>query len=328
MIRDIYLHGSLGEKYGEHHRFDVSTVAEFVQAMFCFRKDFVDDIGNGSWEILSGNPGDLVAMTEDMLKFELGNAPEIHIAPVVSGSGGGDGKGILSVVTGVAMVAASFVIPGSGLVAGTGMYFAGTSIGMSFSSLAMMGGLMMLGGVSQLMAKSPKGKDAIGSESKNSFILGGVQNVTEEGACLPVQFGRVRYGGIVVSAGLSVEQINAWDGNVPAAGQSSGGVSWNEMVSVLATVNSNQMGTIKPDGGKSYRSGTDVVYSITPSSGCSISDVKVDGSSVGAVSSYTFTNIQKTSGDYDHTIHVTFSGPSGYYETNMNDEGGVFDGLG
>jgi predicted phage tail protein len=325
MIRDFYLHGSLGDKYGEHHRFEVSTIAEFVQAMFCFHKDFIDFIANDSWLILSGRPGSFIVMTEDMLDMQLGNTNEVHISPSISGSGGGDNKGVLQTVAGAAIaivaVAASVYTGGGSLALYGGM-------SVSYSSMAMMGGLMMLGGVSQLIAKSPKGKDAIGSESKNSFILGGVQNVTEEGACLPVQFGRVRYGGIVVSAGLSVEQINAWDGNVPAAGQSSGGISWNEMVSVLATVNSNQMGTIKPDGGKSYRAGTDVVYSITPSSGCSISDVKVDGSSVGAVSSYTFTNIQKTSGDYDHTIHVTFSGPSRYYETNMNDEGGVFDGLG
>lgn len=325
MIRDFYLHGALGEKYGKHHRFDVCSVAEFVQAMFCFHKDFIDFIANDSWLILSGRQESFIAITEDMLEFQLGNTNEVHIYQDISGSGGGDNKGVLQTVAGAAIaivaVAAS-VYTGGGSLA----LYGGMSI--SYSSMAMMGGLMMLGGISQLMAKSPEGKDAKGEDSRNSFLLGGTPNVTEQGACLPVQFGRVRSSGIVVSAGLSVEQINTWDGNVPAAGESSGGVSWYDMVAVLATVNSSQMGTIKPDGGKSYRAGTDAFYSITASPGCSISDVKVDGSSVGAVSSYTFTNIQKTSGDYDHTIHVTFSGPSGYYETNMNDEGGVFDGAG
>lgn len=61
-------------------------------------------------------------------------------------------------------------------------------------------------------------------------------------------------------------------------------------------------GSISPSGTTTLVKGDSKTFSITPSSGYKISSVKVDGASVGAVSSYTFNNI--TSG---HTISVTFA---------------------
>ena len=49
-----------------------------------------------------------------------------------------------------------------------------------------------------------------------------------------------------------------------------------------------------------------MTYSITPFSGYHISDVTVDGQSVGAVDSYTFDNVTD-----NHTIAVTFARDSG-----------------
>ncbi len=61
-------------------------------------------------------------------------------------------------------------------------------------------------------------------------------------------------------------------------------------------------GSISPSGRSSVREGLDKTYTITPESGYAISDVLVDGKSVGAVSSYTFDNVQKS-----HTIEAQFS---------------------
>jgi ABC-type transporter MlaC component len=50
-------------------------------------------------------------------------------------------------------------------------------------------------------------------------------------------------------------------------------------------------GTIAPAGTATVTSGSSKSYSITPATGYRISDVKVDGVSVGAVASYSFTNV-------------------------------------
>ena len=60
-------------------------------------------------------------------------------------------------------------------------------------------------------------------------------------------------------------------------------------------------GSISPSGDVPVNEGSDQTFTITPDTDYKIADVLVDGSSVGAVSSYTFTNVTK-----DHTISATF----------------------
>jgi len=60
-------------------------------------------------------------------------------------------------------------------------------------------------------------------------------------------------------------------------------------------------GSISPSGSIIVNQGSDKSFTITPDTGYQIDDVRVDGSSVGAVSSYTFTNVTQ-----DHTIYATF----------------------
>jgi trimeric autotransporter adhesin len=68
----------------------------------------------------------------------------------------------------------------------------------------------------------------------------------------------------------------------------------------IFTSSAGPNGTISPIGTVSVCTGESKVYTITPNSGYHIEDVIVDGSSVGAVSSYTLTATAA------HTIHATF----------------------
>jgi hypothetical protein len=68
---------------------------------------------------------------------------------------------------------------------------------------------------------------------------------------------------------------------------------------IKATAGSN--GTINPLGNVVVNYGTDKTFTITPADLYKIADVKVDGTSVGAVASYTFTKVVS-----DHTIEAEF----------------------
>ena len=76
-------------------------------------------------------------------------------------------------------------------------------------------------------------------------------------------------------------------------------------------------GSITPSGDVSVRAGANQTFTITPNRSYAVSDVKIDGRSIGAVRSYTFENISAS-----HTIEVQFrvrssfvDVPSGsYYE--------------
>ena len=61
-------------------------------------------------------------------------------------------------------------------------------------------------------------------------------------------------------------------------------------------------GAISPSGKISVREGRNQVFTITPDQGYAVSDVQIDGESVGAVTSYTFENVRKA-----HTIAVSFA---------------------
>ncbi len=61
-------------------------------------------------------------------------------------------------------------------------------------------------------------------------------------------------------------------------------------------------GTISPQGTGNFATGANQTYTITPAANYQVADVKVDGTSQGAVTSYTFTNITAS-----HTIEATFS---------------------
>ena len=69
----------------------------------------------------------------------------------------------------------------------------------------------------------------------------------------------------------------------------------------IITATAGEHGKIDPEGTVTVPKGESKTFTITPDSGYYIKDVLVDGKSVGAVSTYTFENVEK-----NHEIHATF----------------------
>jgi hypothetical protein len=70
----------------------------------------------------------------------------------------------------------------------------------------------------------------------------------------------------------------------------------------VITASADPNGTISPSGDVTVNYGDNQAFTITPATGYHIADVLVDGSSVGPVSSYTFTNVTD-----NHTIAASFA---------------------
>ena len=68
------------------------------------------------------------------------------------------------------------------------------------------------------------------------------------------------------------------------------------------TASAGAGGSIDPSGAVIVTDGADQTFTITPDAGYHVADVLVDGVSVGAVTSYTFTDVQA-----DHTIAASFA---------------------
>src|SRR5258706_69749 len=68
------------------------------------------------------------------------------------------------------------------------------------------------------------------------------------------------------------------------------------------TASAGANGAISPSGAVGVNYGSNQAFTITPNTGYHVADVLVDGSSVGAVTSYTFTNVTA-----NHTIAASFA---------------------
>ena len=90
-----------------------------------------------------------------------------------------------------------------------------------------------------------------------------------------------------------------------------GGSSGYSYYTIKATAGAG--GSISPSGSVSVREGRDQTFTITPDKGYAVSNVKIDGKSIGAVKSYTFENVSRP-----HTIEVIFM------KANGNPQAGVF----
>lgn len=195
-MKTIILNGQLGKLFGRRHRFDVATAGEAVRALCAnfpgFERHMMETPNVGYRVKLHDAP--LQDIKE--LHHPVGGRT-ITITPVVSGAGRGMGQ----ILLGAALIAAAVFIPGLG----TAMLIGATSVAsVAFS----VGVSLVIGGVAQLLAPSPKSNaPAERPENQPSYVFNGPVNTTAQGQPVPVGYGRLVVGGAVISGGLSTEEI-------------------------------------------------------------------------------------------------------------------------
>ena len=127
----------------------------------------------------------------------------MHIAPVIKGAGRGMGQILAgALLIGLAVFAAPAVGAGTGFLGSTGSGLLGAT---ASKALGYIGTALVLGGVSQLLSPAPP---SFNEASKlQSFSFSGIVNVAEQGLPVPICYGRVVTGSVVISAGLNSEPI-------------------------------------------------------------------------------------------------------------------------
>ena len=144
-------------------------------------------------------------ITEDYLNLR--SEDDIQIIPVAVGAKSFFESTIGKGVTGAALIAAPYLAPavigatatGIGAVVGTAM----TSIGVS----------MAIGGVTQMLTPTPpsnSGASSMGDDdplAQGSYAFSGITNVSVSGIPVPIIYGEVFTGSIVISSGVDTVQI-------------------------------------------------------------------------------------------------------------------------
>ena len=150
-----------------------------------------------------------IDINEDDLLDPLGQQ-EIQIIPVVVGA---DKifKGIGKVLTGVAIVAAVGLTGGFGAGVGfSGLGFTATGAGLGASLAAAAGNFgiyLALSGAAEMLTPVPKPPGVSDDPQSQNFSFSGVQNTSRAGTALPIIYGEIFAGSLVVSAGIDTVQI-------------------------------------------------------------------------------------------------------------------------
>ncbi len=103
-----------------------------------------------------------------------------------------------------------------------------------------------------------------------------------------------------------IDEIGIWNriltaGEITQLYDSGNGQSYPFTLSHTITASAGSNGSISPSGAVSVSLSGSQTFTITPDSGYNVSDVLVDGVSVGVASSYTFSNVRA-----NHTIAASF----------------------
>jgi len=161
----------------------------------------------------------------DEIHNPTGQDEEISITPVLAGAGGGVGK----ILTGVALVAAAIVFAplGAGFLGlGAGALSSGSVAALSVASsvVGFIGTSLILSGTAQLLSPQPADLPGLTgatggrrnsfdpvnndpADNRSSYIYNGAVNLTAQGNPVPICYGRMRVGSVVVSAGVSTTDI-------------------------------------------------------------------------------------------------------------------------
>lgn len=200
MLRTIHLHGALGNKYGETFKLDIATAGEAIRVLTANFPAFMNDIRDGAWHIVRGKDIDKgISLDEDQVaSFRLGDG-DLHIVPYVAGSKRG---GLLKIILGVVLIGAAFMFTGGALAGSIGA--AGTMLGgITGTQVALFGAAVALAGVSSLLSPEQKAED----EKQDSFTMSGPGNTYNQGAPVPLVYGEVITGGVLISGGVDIERI-------------------------------------------------------------------------------------------------------------------------
>ena len=122
---------------------------------------------------------------------------EIKIVPIAVGSGtSGFGKLITGALI-VGLVVATGGVGAIGLAGGTGFLGLAGNIGV----------YLALSGIAEVISPTPKPPGVSDDPQQRNFSFNGIQNTGRAGVAIPVVYGEIFTGSLVVSAGIDTEDI-------------------------------------------------------------------------------------------------------------------------
>ena len=194
MMRKVKLYGKLAEFIG-HKEIDVNvnSVGQAVSFLIHNFPNLEQYMSPKYYQVKVGN----YFINENEILYPVGQE-DIHFIPVITGAG----RGLGQVLLGAALIGFAFA-GGAGIF---GAAFA-KNLGL-FAFTKKIGFALLLGGVSQLLFPVEQPKDFKSEEDpKVSFNFSGVQNTSRAGTPVPIVYGEIFTGSVVISAAIDTNQV-------------------------------------------------------------------------------------------------------------------------
>lgn len=204
MFRVIKVYGKLAKHLGQRSfKAAVKTPAEAVRFLLANFPDLRNVMSEGDYKVTVGRSELEIGNHPEHLHYPSASFEAIRIVPVVAGAGGSTGQ----ILAGVALIAVSIVTGG---IASAGVALGGfMGIGTIGTIGVGIGASLVLGGVAQLLTPTPTiatGTDSA-TDPRRSYSFSGIQNVSRQGIPVPVIYGEVFTGSVVISAGINTEEV-------------------------------------------------------------------------------------------------------------------------
>lgn len=201
-LREVRLYGHLGRRFGRIHHLAIESAGEAIRALMATLEGFETAIcqHRPGWHLRVGSTtvGEL-----DRLGDPVSGAEVIRIIPAIAGAKSAWGQ----VLLGVALVAAAVLTAGTAL-GGMVLWGAGASATTLAGLAGSIGVGLALGGIAQLLAPKPSYQAASDAgEQKQSYVFSGPVNTSQQGVGVPIVYGRMVVGSVVVSTGIDVREL-------------------------------------------------------------------------------------------------------------------------
>ena len=201
MLRKLKLYGQLAEFIG-HKEFEikVNSVSQAVSFLIHNFPEVEHFMSPKYYQVKVGN----YEIDENELSYPVGQE-DIHFIPAISGAGRGFGK----ILLGAALIAGAFFLPAT-FMGGPATFSMSAGLGGGFlaKSMVYVGASLVLSGVSDLLFPLPEPQKFSSEEDPQlSFNFSGVQNTSRAGTPVPIVYGEIITGSVVISAAVDTNQV-------------------------------------------------------------------------------------------------------------------------
>jgi len=201
MLRTVKVYGHLAEHCGQSvFEALVRVPADAIKFLLCNFPELRSLMRDGYYKVAVGKFDLQLADHPEQLHYPMAADDVVKVIPVVSGAGGrGLGAALLgAVLIGTAVFTGGATLGLTGFTGGVGVSAAVGNLGLALA----------LGGVATMLSPVPELPDGVGGGPAENFAFQSIENVSTEGVPVPVVYGEMIVGSVVISTGLIANKID------------------------------------------------------------------------------------------------------------------------